>query len=158
MHYHHHLPPWIRSSNLFRHRHIAIVSWGVHDPRLCFFTYEYFLFLGRVTNPSAKPPFLEDQFVSLSQTSLLRPVRFVRPYQEHKFLAGIARKVIKASKPPPPYPPQQGGDSALISQNLFCWHLATRIKILLASCQQISMTYTVAVCTVINSWWCTEEL
>jgi len=26
----------------------------------------YFVFLGRVTNPSAKPPFLEDQFVSLS--------------------------------------------------------------------------------------------
>ena len=28
---HHHLPPWIRSFDLFRHRRIAIVSWGVHD-------------------------------------------------------------------------------------------------------------------------------
>ena len=27
---HHHLPPWIRSFDLFRHRRIAIVSWGVH--------------------------------------------------------------------------------------------------------------------------------
>ena len=26
----HHLPPWIRSFDLFRHRRIAIVSWGVH--------------------------------------------------------------------------------------------------------------------------------
>jgi len=30
-HYHHHLPPWIRSFDLFRHRRVAIVSWGVHD-------------------------------------------------------------------------------------------------------------------------------
>ena len=29
-HDHHHLPPWIRSFDLFRHRRIAIVSWGVH--------------------------------------------------------------------------------------------------------------------------------
>jgi hypothetical protein len=29
--YHHHLPPWIRSFDLFRHRRVAIVSWGVHD-------------------------------------------------------------------------------------------------------------------------------
>jgi len=30
-HYHHyHLPPWIRSFDLFRHRRIDIVSWGVH--------------------------------------------------------------------------------------------------------------------------------
>ena len=28
---HHHLPPWIRTFDLFWHRHIAIVSWGVHD-------------------------------------------------------------------------------------------------------------------------------
>jgi len=28
-HRHHHLPPWIRSFHLFRHRSIAIVSWGV---------------------------------------------------------------------------------------------------------------------------------
>ena len=27
----HHLPPWIRSFDLFRHRHVAIFSWGVHD-------------------------------------------------------------------------------------------------------------------------------
>ena len=26
-----HLSPWNRSFDLFRHRHIAIVSWGVHD-------------------------------------------------------------------------------------------------------------------------------
>jgi len=32
------------------------------------------------------------------------------------------------------------------------------ILILLASCQQNSMTYTIAVCTVKNSWWWTEEL
>jgi hypothetical protein len=30
--------------------------------------------------------------------------------------------------------------------------------ILLASCQQICMTYTTAVCTVKNYWWWTEEL
>ena len=31
---HHHLllPPWIRSFDLFRHRRVAIVSWGVRDP------------------------------------------------------------------------------------------------------------------------------
>jgi len=32
------------------------------------------------------------------------------------------------------------------------------ILILLASCQQTYMTYTIAVCTVKNSWWWTEEL
>jgi hypothetical protein len=32
------------------------------------------------------------------------------------------------------------------------------ILILLASCQQTCMTYTIAVCTVKNSWWWTEEL
>jgi len=62
------------------------------------FPYEYFVFLGRVTNPSAKPPFLEDQFVSLSLASLLRPVRLGRPYQEQEVPAGIARKVIEARK------------------------------------------------------------
>ena len=30
--------------------------------------------------------------------------------------------------------------------------------ILLASCQQICMTYTIAVCTVKNSWWWTKEM
>ena len=43
-----------------------------------------------------KPPFLLDQFVSLSLTSLLRPVQLGRPYQEHKVPASIARKVIEA--------------------------------------------------------------
>jgi hypothetical protein len=32
------------------------------------------------------------------------------------------------------------------------------ILILLASCQQTCMTYTIAVCTVKNSWWWAEEL
>ena len=65
-------------------------------PRLCVFAYEYNVFIGRVTNPSAKPPFLEEQFVSLILASLLRPVRLGRSYQEHKVPAGIARKVIEA--------------------------------------------------------------
>ena len=30
-HHHHHHHPWIRSFDVFRHRRIAIVSWGVHD-------------------------------------------------------------------------------------------------------------------------------
>ena len=68
--------------------------------RLCVFAYEYFVLLGRVTSPSAKPQFLEDQFVSLSLVSLLRPVRLGRPYQELKVPAGIGRKVIEAGKPP----------------------------------------------------------
>jgi len=43
------------------------------------------------------------------------------------------------------------------------WQLASRIRtefalILLASCQQTYTTYTIAVCTVKNSWWWTEEL
>ena len=36
--YYHHLPPWIRSFDLFRHRRVAIFSWGVHDlfsPEVC---------------------------------------------------------------------------------------------------------------------------
>jgi len=32
------------------------------------------------------------------------------------------------------------------------------ILILLASCSQTDMTYTIAVCTVKYSWWWTEEL
>ena len=107
--HHHHLPPWIRSFDLFRPRRIAIVSWGVHDlfflevcswgrlsgvwcypffqdgwsslVCLCVFAYEYFIFPGRVTNPSAKPPFLEDQFVFLRLATLLRAVRLGRPYR-----------------------------------------------------------------------------
>jgi hypothetical protein len=43
-----------------------------------------------------------------------------------------------------------------------CWQLAgwncSSILILLASCQQTCMMYTIAVCKVKNSWWCTEEL
>jgi hypothetical protein len=27
----HHLPPWIKSFDLFWHRRVAIVSWGAHD-------------------------------------------------------------------------------------------------------------------------------
>jgi hypothetical protein len=30
-HHHHHLPSWIMSLDLFRHRRVAIVSWGIHD-------------------------------------------------------------------------------------------------------------------------------
>jgi hypothetical protein len=30
-HHHHHLPPCIRSLDPFRHRRVAIVSWGAHD-------------------------------------------------------------------------------------------------------------------------------
>jgi len=32
------------------------------------------------------------------------------------------------------------------------------VLILLGSCQKTCMTYTIAVCTVKNSWWWTEEL
>jgi hypothetical protein len=31
IHHHYHLPPWITSFDLFWHRHVAIISWGVHD-------------------------------------------------------------------------------------------------------------------------------
>jgi len=58
-----------------------------------------------VTSPSAKHPFLEDQFVSVSLASLLWPVQFERPYQEHIVPTGIACKVVEAHKPPPPPPP-----------------------------------------------------
>jgi hypothetical protein len=33
--------------------------------RLCLFAYEYFIFLGKVTNPPTKPSIMEDQFVSV---------------------------------------------------------------------------------------------
>ena len=42
-----------------------------------------------------------------------------------------------------------------------CWQLVSRIRtelILHASCQKTCMTYTIAVCTMKNSWWWTEEL
>jgi len=35
---------------------------------------------------------------------------------------------------------------------------SSSVLILLASCQQTRMTYTIAVCTVLNSWWWTKEL
>jgi hypothetical protein len=57
-------------------------------------------YFGRVTSSSAKPSFLEDQFVSFSRAFLLRSVRLGRPYQEHKIRVGIARKVTEARKHP----------------------------------------------------------
>jgi len=53
-----------------------------------------------VTSPSAKLPFLEDQVVSLSLASLLRPVLLGRPCQEHKVTAGITHKDIEPHKSP----------------------------------------------------------
>ena len=39
------------------------------------------------------------------------------------------------------------------------WYMSYRfVDSLRASCQQTYMTYTIAVCTVKNSWWWTEEL
>ena len=78
----------------------VVHSFKVVGPVLFVFAYEYFVFLGRVTNPSAKSPFLEDQFASLSLASHLRPVGLGKPYQEQKVPGGIARKVIEARKPP----------------------------------------------------------
>jgi len=69
-------------------------------PRPCISAYEYFIFRGRVTSPSTKPPSLEDKCVFLSLVSLLWPVLLGRPYQEHVVPASIARKVIEACKPP----------------------------------------------------------
>ena len=40
----------------------------------------------------------------------------------------------------------------------YCWIRMDSILILLASCQETCMTYTIAACTVKNSWWWTEEL
>ena len=60
-------------------------------PGLCVFAYEYFIFLGSVTSPYKKPPFLGDQFVSLSLASLLRSIRLGSRYQEHKVPSGLAR-------------------------------------------------------------------
>jgi len=76
-------------------------------PRLCVFAYGYFIFLEKVTSTSAKPPFLEDHFVSLSLASFLRSVRLGRPYQEHEVPAGIARKIIRPARTPL----RQGGDN-----------------------------------------------
>jgi hypothetical protein len=49
------------------------------------YIYRALISFGRVTSPSEKLPFLEDQVVSLSLASLSRPVRLRRPYQEYKF-------------------------------------------------------------------------
>jgi len=43
------------------------------------------------------------------------------------------------------------------------WYMSYRfadssVLILFASCQQTCMTYIIVVCTVLNSWWRTEEL
>jgi len=46
--------------------------------------------------------------------------------------------------------------TAMVYVIQFCWQLAS--SILLASCQQTCMTYTIAVCTVKNSWWWREKL
>jgi len=66
-------------------------------------------------------------------------------------------------------PPSIVGSFSLYTQQ---WHMSYRfadslragvvrncsVLLLLASYQQTCMTYTIAVCTVKNSWWCTEEL
>jgi len=56
-------------------------------------------------------------------------------------------------------------NTAMVYVIQVCWQLANRIRtfrrnflILLASCQQTCMTYTIAVSTVKNVWWWTEEL
>ena len=52
--------------------------------------------------------------------------------------------------------------SSVHHQDFFTVHAAmvyvTQVCWQLASCQQTCMTYTIAVCTVKNSWWWTEEL
>ena len=53
--------------------------------------------------------------------------------------------------------------TAMLCAIQVCGQPVSRIRIklrsiLLASCQQTCMTYTIAVCTVRNSWWWTEEL
>ena len=78
--------------------HLLLYFYFYFLERLCVFAYECFIFIGRVTNPSEKPPFLEDQCVFLSLASLLRSVRVGKPYQEQKVPADIARKVIEARK------------------------------------------------------------
>ena len=101
-HHHHHFPPWISSRLTCSGIDVLLVVCHLISRyrRLCVFAYEYFIFLGRVTSPSAKPPFLKDQFFRLSLATLLRPVWLGRPYQEHTVPAGIARKIIEACKSP----------------------------------------------------------
>jgi hypothetical protein len=45
-----------------------------------------------------------------------------------------------------------------ISHTVLLTAVEQKDLLLLASCQDIFMTYIIAVCTVINSWWWTEEL
>jgi len=86
-------------------------------PRLCVFAYEYFIFIRRVTSPSAKPPFFKDQLVSLILASSLRPVQLGKPYQEHNVPAGIARKIIEARKLPLHKVETIGGDCSTFNGN-----------------------------------------
>ena len=46
----------------------------------------------------------------------------------------------------------------ILKQNSLQAGSGRNVLILLASCQQICMTYTIAVCTVQNCWWWTKEL
>jgi hypothetical protein len=48
--------------------------------------------------------------------------------------------------------------SAMVYVIQVCRQLSIRLSVLLDSCLQTSMTYTIAECTVNNSWWWTEEL
>ena len=74
--------------------------------RLCL---RVFYFPWKGYQPVCKTPFLEDQLVSLSLVSLLRPARLGRPYQEHIVPASMAHKVTEA-------PPRQGGDMPMPEQ------------------------------------------
>jgi len=53
---------------------------------------------------------------------------------------------------------QQCYMSYRISDSLRAGSGRSSVLILLASCQQTCMTYTIVACTVKNSWWWTEEL
>jgi hypothetical protein len=60
-------------------------------PRLCFSAYEHFIFFGRVNIPSAKPSFLEDQFVSLG----LAEMRFLRSVKGYTRLDKIRSEIMR---------------------------------------------------------------
>jgi hypothetical protein len=85
-----HIYCFIYSDSFFIFCARSFVIWSVNVQGCAPLLMSTFIFLGRFTSPSAKPPFLEDLFVSLSLASLLRPVRLGRPYQEHKFLQEIS--------------------------------------------------------------------
>jgi len=57
---HHHLPSWIRSFDLFRHRRVAIFSWGVHDPFVL-----WVCSLGRVSGVCCYPFFQGGRYTFL---------------------------------------------------------------------------------------------